>query len=93
LDVLHNIEFINESIQQVNHEILQELYKQSEILMSIDQRLAKPLDTQANEYFSNGIEMLSVVQHPSKSDRSVALESFENGLKLKNTHVLNLYAA
>jgi len=93
LGVLSNIQEINGEILQTNQEILQELYKQSEILLSIDQRLAKPLDTQANECFMYGIEMLGVEKRPSKSDWTVALESFENGLKLRNTHLLNLYGA
>ncbi|MEI7918921.1 MAG: hypothetical protein WCH65_01545 [bacterium] len=78
LDVLQNIQEINQGIQLINQEMLQELYKQSSILLSIDQRLTKPLDIQANEYFMYGIEMLGTQEKPSKQDRIVALESFEN---------------
>ncbi len=93
LDVLQNIQEINQGIQFINQEMLQELYKQSSILLSIDQRLTKPLDIQANEYFMYGTEMLGTQENPSKQDRIVALESFENWLKLRNTHFLNLYGA
>lgn len=86
LDVLHDMHLTDQAI-------LQELHQQSQVLHSIDKKLARPLDTQANEYFIYGMEMLWATKHPSKEDRTAALESFENWLKLRNTHLLNLYGA
>lgn len=87
--IVNSIDGINET----NKWILQELYKQSETLKSIDDKLAKPLDTQANEFFLYGMEILGVWENPSKEDWKAALQSFESWLKLRNTHLYNLYWA
>ncbi|MEI8091791.1 MAG: hypothetical protein WCG98_06340 [bacterium] len=46
------------TIEITGQEILGELYKQSELLSHIDKKLGRPLDTQANECFIYGMEML-----------------------------------
>jgi hypothetical protein len=51
IDVLHDMHLTDQAI-------LQELHQQSHILHNIDKKLARPLDTQANEYFIYGMEML-----------------------------------
>jgi hypothetical protein len=80
-----------EKINATNIWILETLYNQSKLLESIDHKMDKPLDIQANEYFTYGMEMISLSKSPSKEYWKDALKSFKKWLKLRVTHLYNLY--
>lgn len=84
-----------ENLNNFSKWILNELYRQWKILESINDKMDKPLDIQANENFKYGMELLEL----SNSDylyteySKDALKSFKKWINLNPTHLYNLYGA
>lgn len=71
---------------QQNTQIIQELQQQSGSLRNIDQKLLRPNEIKANEFYQTGVTWLKSNQYPD------AIADFEQAIQSQSTHIQAQYA-